>query len=356
MSALPPPPQVSPDGRFYWNGSSWIPFPTQEPSSVSGPTIATETSSETPVVNSESSAEPSQVASVGVSAQPRANAQFPADVPQALLSVQLHANCIRLRYSPLEVMAARNPQNEGLRRTVYVAARANAWSRRTAKSNSGPLPDRREPQSVPVGDPTAAVVLQRSFDDGFGRNGIDFSHVMPAEASDDVEKLRRAGWDLRIVPILMKDGSVLVYDLTLDLHSAWQTWGDAEAGLAAYRAENGKHAKRVEELGTDGCIAVLARGHVEGGRLLFSHLLQTTLPPERVETIAAGVDPQMKGETRARFLHISILPMADESILVWDPNLGELASAWDGDMCTMMFQATYAPHQLPRWMRKELRP
>ncbi len=37
MSEPPPPPQVSPDGRFYWDGSKWVPMPasTTEPAPTS---------------------------------------------------------------------------------------------------------------------------------------------------------------------------------------------------------------------------------------------------------------------------------------------------------------------------------
>ena len=27
MSEQPPPPQVSPDGKFYWDGQDWMPVP-----------------------------------------------------------------------------------------------------------------------------------------------------------------------------------------------------------------------------------------------------------------------------------------------------------------------------------------
>lgn len=30
MSDPPPPPQVSPDGKFYWDGQRWVPMPTQQ--------------------------------------------------------------------------------------------------------------------------------------------------------------------------------------------------------------------------------------------------------------------------------------------------------------------------------------
>jgi hypothetical protein len=32
VSAEPPPPQVSPDGKFYWDGQRWLPMQGQAPS------------------------------------------------------------------------------------------------------------------------------------------------------------------------------------------------------------------------------------------------------------------------------------------------------------------------------------
>jgi hypothetical protein len=31
MSDPPPPPQVSPDGKFYWDGARWVPMQAQAP-------------------------------------------------------------------------------------------------------------------------------------------------------------------------------------------------------------------------------------------------------------------------------------------------------------------------------------
>jgi hypothetical protein len=31
MSSPPPPPQVSPDGKFYWDGTRWVPMQGQAP-------------------------------------------------------------------------------------------------------------------------------------------------------------------------------------------------------------------------------------------------------------------------------------------------------------------------------------
>ncbi len=31
MSSPPPPPQVSPDGKFYWDGTRWVPIQQQPP-------------------------------------------------------------------------------------------------------------------------------------------------------------------------------------------------------------------------------------------------------------------------------------------------------------------------------------
>ena len=35
----PPPPQVSPDGRFYLEGQRWLPLPGQGPASIPGPIV-----------------------------------------------------------------------------------------------------------------------------------------------------------------------------------------------------------------------------------------------------------------------------------------------------------------------------
>jgi hypothetical protein len=40
MSSPPPPPQVSPDGKFYWDGTRWVPMPTHGPAPIQGPSYA----------------------------------------------------------------------------------------------------------------------------------------------------------------------------------------------------------------------------------------------------------------------------------------------------------------------------
>jgi hypothetical protein len=40
MSDPPPPPQVSPDGKFYWDGQRWVPMPAEGVSTVPAPIYA----------------------------------------------------------------------------------------------------------------------------------------------------------------------------------------------------------------------------------------------------------------------------------------------------------------------------
>lgn len=44
MTTPPPPPQISPDGKFYWDGQAWLPMPT-----AAGPAAAPSDTADQPV-------------------------------------------------------------------------------------------------------------------------------------------------------------------------------------------------------------------------------------------------------------------------------------------------------------------
>lgn len=74
-----------------------------------------------------------------------------------------------------------------------------------------------------------------------------------------------------------------------------------------------------------------------------------------MENIANAVDNRMKQEAKQRFMRLHVIPFVDLSVLVWDPYLREWGSAFDGNMCTLMLRAGFAPKKLSRRERAQLK-